>query len=447
MRVLPGRAFLCVLGLTLCFASAQTPRSSKKTKPAPAAAPGDAWPIETLKVQGNNVYSAEQVLTIAGLKVGQVVKPADFEAARLRLLATGAFQSAGYKFDRAAGGQAYRGTFEVVEETQMYPILFEDLPASDRKMRAYLHEQDPLFGSKIPATQPVVHRYEQLLDDYLKPLGFKDKVVGRLTSELTPELVILFRPSSPRPVVAEVTFKNTGEIPVAVLQNAIASAAVGMGYTEGRMRQWLESSARPLYEAKGRLRVSFPTIETSPAKNSKGLAVTIHVDQGEVYKLASVKAEGAEDLARYIKALKLGEIANFDAIAKSQTQIVEALKRRGYLHAASTLSRTLDDTKHTVAVVIQAQPGTQYTMGNLTITGLDLISEPAIRKLWGLGPGKPFNIEYPDYFLKVVRDQNLFENLGKTRAETAVHEDTRIVDVSLFFEGGRPKPRKDREPE
>lgn len=422
---------------------AQTSARKNANQPAPKGS-GETWPIDALSVQGNSIYSTPQVLSIAGLKIGQMAKPSDFEAARLRLLATGAFQSAGYKFDHDPGSNGYRGIFQVVEETQMYPIMFEDLPASERKMRDYLHEKDPLFGPKIPATQEVVSRYEQLLDDYLATAGFKGRVVGRLTAELTPELVILFRPNTPRPVVAEITFKNTGEIPAAALQNAIASAAVGMGYSEDRMRQWLDSSARPIYEAKGRLRVSFPSIETAPAKNSKGLAVTVQVNQGEVYKLAAVRVDDAEDMARYVKALKIGEIVNFDAVKKSQAQVVEQLKRRGYLHAGSTVKRTLDYTKHTVSVVIQAQPGPQYLMGNLTVNGLDLISEPAIRKLWGLADGKPFNVEYPDYFLKVVRDQDLFENLGKTRAETAVHDDSRTVDVSLFFEGGRPEKKKER---
>lgn len=435
---------ILLVGAILC--SAQTPPRRAKKKTAPAASSGDAWPIEVLKVEGNSIYSTEQVVSIIGLKIGQVVKPADFEAARLRLLDTGAFQSAGYKFDRGANGQGYRGVFQVVEIEQVYPILFEDLPASERKMRVYLHEKDPLFGEKIPATKEVVSRYEQLLDDYLKPLGFKDKVVGRLTAELTPELVILFRPSAPRPVVAEITFKNTGEIPVAAVQNAIASAAVGMGYTEGRMRQWLDASARPLYEARGRLRVSFPSIETAPAKNSKGLAVTVEVNQGAVYKLGSVRVRGGEDLDRYVKGFKAGEIVNFDKIKKSQGEVVDALKRRGYLHAAATVGRTLDDTQHTVAVVIQAQPGTRYTMGKLTIHGLDIISEPAIRKLWGLPAGRAYNTDYPDYFLKVVRDQGLFDNLGKTYSQTAIHDDTNSVDVDLFFEGGRSKPDAGRHP-
>jgi outer membrane translocation and assembly module TamA len=78
-------------------------------------------------------------------------------------------------------------------------------------------------------------------------------------------------------------------------------------------------------------------------------------------------------------------------------------------------------------------------MGNLEITGLDLTSEPAIRKVWGLKPGAPFQPEYPDAFLNNLREQGVFDNLGKTSAETHIDEKNYIVDVTLHFSGAGAK--------
>jgi hypothetical protein len=69
----------------------------------------------------------------------------------------------------------------------------------------------------------------------------------------------------------------------------------------------------------------------------------------------------------------------------------------------------------------------------LDIKGLDLIGEPAIRKIWGLKPGKPFNAEYPDYFLNNVREQGLFDGLKQTRAETKLDDKALTADVTLYF--------------
>ena len=41
--------------------------------------------------------------------------------------------------------------------------------------------------------------------------------------------------------------------------------------------------------------------------------------------------------------------------------------------------------------------------------------------MWGLAPGRPFNVEYPDHFLSRVKDSGVFDNLKNTRAETKIN--------------------------
>ena len=69
-----------------------------QTKPAQnaVATPAARWPIESLVVTGNHTYSEAQILAVAGLTVGQMAAKPDFEAARTRLLDTGAFETVGY---------------------------------------------------------------------------------------------------------------------------------------------------------------------------------------------------------------------------------------------------------------------------------------------------------------------------------------------------------------
>jgi len=83
--------------------------------------------------------------------------------------------------------------------------------------------------------------------------------------------------------------------------------------------------------------------------------------------------------------------------------------------------------------------------GALEIRGLDVISEPAIRKMWGEKGGKPFDPEFPDAFLKDVRDQGIFDNLGQTSSETKVNEALKTADVTLIFDGKPAQnPRRKR---
>src|ERR1022692_819325 len=116
MRVIQGQARASTIGnmkvwlIFLLVAGAgfgQTPAKKAPAKKAAAAKKEEAapskWPVETLTVEGNHNYTREQVLGVAGLKVGQMAGKAEFEAARDRLTATGMFETVGGKFYGARG--------------------------------------------------------------------------------------------------------------------------------------------------------------------------------------------------------------------------------------------------------------------------------------------------------------------------------------------------------
>jgi len=125
--------------------------------PAPGFAQAKAgqkrWPIERLTVQGLKNYSPQQTLAATGLKAGQLAGQQDFEAARDRLLATGVFETVGYKFAPAAGSSGYEASFQVVEVEPVYPVRFESLSVPDADVQGWLRKKDPFFGPKIPATE------------------------------------------------------------------------------------------------------------------------------------------------------------------------------------------------------------------------------------------------------------------------------------------------------
>src|SRR5579871_130068 len=262
-----------ILALALGFCSslsAQTKRAAKsKASPASTVQPASGEsadhqpiPIESLKIDGNHNYTPDQILAVAGLKIGQRVMKNDFEGARDRLVATGAFDNVGYRYAPAADAKGYDVLFQVTEMEHLYPLRFDDLPASDAQLRAWLKDNDPLFdgktGAKIPGTKPELDRYVKLISEFLARQEYHEPVIGKLVSIAPSELVIVFRPAAPPPSVAYVKFNNTGDISAATLQKQIYSVAVGTVYTEQQFRTLLDSSIRPLYDAIGRIRVSFP---------------------------------------------------------------------------------------------------------------------------------------------------------------------------------------------
>jgi outer membrane protein insertion porin family len=401
--------------------------------------------LETLHIQGNKQIPTERIVAASGLKQGALVDKADFDAARERLLESGAFESVGYSFKPAATVTGYDTTFEVVEVGTLYPYRFEALGAPDGPLRAALKKQEPLLGDKIPATPQVLNRYNAAIHQFFNG---KVEAAGELNSD-TGVLEIVFRPVGERSRIAEVKFTGNREMLTALLLQKLSKDAVGIPYSEPLLRRVLDSTVRPMYEEQGRIRVAFPEITAKKAETNDGVVVTIAINEGAVYNLGTVTLAGlpGAEVAQLQKSddWHKGETANFTKIEASLEKIRQRQRTQGYLRAATSLVRDIHDEDHTVNLTVNVDRGPQFTLRKLDIQGLDLIGEPAVRKMWKIEPGQPFQDGYPEAFLSRVREEGIFDNLGKTRAESNIDEATHTVDVTLFFSGaGTPTKGKGR---
>ena len=145
----------------------------------------------------------------------------------------------------------------------------------------------------------------------------------------------------------------------------------------------------------------------------------------------------AADLLRDID-VKHGDVANFDKVDQGLETMRKALRRDGYLNAKITADRVVDDGHESVDAVVHVEAGPQFTMGKLTVAGLDLEGEAEVLRIWTMKTGKPFNPEYPNYFLGVIRQQNIFEHLGKTAVDVKINDKTHTGDVKLTFTAEKP---------
>lgn len=435
-------AWLLLLITPAMGAQGTAKRKTAAKKPpatAPAAAP-KSWPIGALRVEGNRLISEKRILAAAGLKMGQLAGKEEFDAARERIAATGAFADVAYHFEAAPGGKGtIQGTFEITEVAQILPYRFRDLPATDAELRPLVAKENALLDNLIPATDVAIERAVKAVAAFVAKRGFKDKVAGRVRPQ-GETLAVVFSPTTPPPSVAEVRFTGTQVVPLTTLQNTVAGVAVGVTFDEPYFRQLLDTSIRPLYEARGRIRVAFPKITTEPAKDVNGVAVNVEVNEGPGYTLGEVRLEGiGGDTAPLYRAanFKSGELVNIEDVNLGIERIIKRLRHNGYMKSSSTTERKIDDKKKTVDLVIRFEPGARYMFGKVRIEGLDLIGEAAVKKLWALKEGQPFDADYPEYFLARVREDGIFDNLGRTKSAVQVNEQERTADVTLIFHGDR----------
>ena len=447
---------VCALVLACSLAGAQTAKKTTPAKKAPpsttaAPAPANKWPIQKLVVEGNRNYSAGQVLAVAGLKIGQLAGRPEFEAARDRLAACGAFETVGYKFEAASDQQGYVATFQVTEVEPAFPVRFEDLGVPDQDLAAMLRAKDPLFSlTRLPATRALMDRYVGWIQDYLAAQNHTEAIAVKVTPVTTDHFAIVFRPARGLPAVAAVTFSGNQVVPQSVLREAISPVGVGAPYSEAGFREILNSAIRPVYEQRGRVRVAFPEVRAEALSGGEvqGVHVFVKIDEGVSYELGKVQVAPPTPLdpAVLLKEgdFKTGDVANMDKVADGLEKIRKAVRHAGYLDVKVTNDRHIDDAKKAVDILVHIDAGAQYMMGKLTLVGLDLDGEAEIKRIWTMNEGKPLNPDYPDFFLARVKEGGTFDNLSKTRADLKVDEKRHVADVTLTFSGAGPAQRPGR---
>jgi outer membrane protein insertion porin family len=423
------------------------PAASKPVPTPPAAKPeaGELaeFPIASLAVEGNALYPESAILRVAGLKVGDPANKPLLEAARDRLLATGAFDSVGYRYFTASDGRSYEAVFQLVEAEPYYPVRFDGLGVEPGEIAAFLAQRDPLYAPRLAATKTRIDLYTHFVNEFLETRKAPGGVTAKVEADAPGQLTIVFRPGGGLPAVADVAFTGNDVVPTAVLKPLINGVAVGVPYNEARFRQLLDTSVRPEYEARGRLRVKFPRVEVRPAAEVRGVLVTVTVEEGPVYRLGDLRVlgEGLPERELLKQAgLEKGDLANMKTVASGMERIRDWLRDQGHVMAVATPERRYQDAEERVDLTIAVDPGPRYTFGKLNLVGLDIHSEPVIRKMWAIREGEPYRPAYADLFLKRIQEEQVFENLTAAASEQKLNAETLTADVTLLF--GRPAEKR-----
>jgi outer membrane protein insertion porin family len=443
-----GRRMSLVL---LLFAGALGVDAVAQTGP-----PKRDFQIDSIAIEGNRILSVPAILGVSGLRSGAQGSSDAFDAARDRLLATGYFNTVSYRF-KPATTAGVDVIFTVAEIDELYPIRVDALGVTTEEIAAYLKAHDPLFTGKLPGTKPVLDRVSREIEQYLEAHNHAANVgakveVRQVEASKPGQYEIDFRPARGLPAVSIVTFEGSKVIGPVELRSKIGEVAFGQPYTEDSFRVFLENQIGPLYAAKGYMHVTFPKIVGTPAKDVEGVDVEVTVDEGEQYKLSKVSAGGtaggktAVDSARILKAARLPQmtIANFDEIREGADRVRESMRHQGFLDALVTTDSKRDDAQKTVEFIIVVEQGPEYKFGKLTVLGLGLDGEAAIRRMWVVNTGDPFPAEYPNIFVKRVKEDGLFDNLADAKADTQIDRTSHIVNVTVDFKYGAATQPKDK---
>jgi outer membrane protein insertion porin family len=436
-RILAALACSCAIAYT-----AQAPEKPAKKEPPPGA-------LHSIAVKGNHLYSSSAIVQESGLKLGDRVSAAVIERARKKLQDTELFSNVSdeYRFTNGAAVQ-YDLTFEVSENQQLFPVRFERLGVSADQLRAYLRDHVDLYSDRIPGTDGVLNRYSAAIQDFVAKTGNKPVKIHALVSNDDPkELAVVFAPDTPAPTISQVIVSGNQAVDTGSILRAVNAVAIGVPLSDARLDAILNGAIKPLYAAKGYAAVTFSKIETEPSKTDRGVVVKVEIKDGPAFTFGSIHFHGSgldEDEIRANIPFKPGQAFNAEQVNNFRIDLAHRLRRHGYLDARVLTDWQTEDARHTVSVTYTVAPGSVYNFQTLDIKGLDVTTEPVIEKLWGEKPGRPFNPDYPDFFLKKILEQNIFDNLGDTQSDYTADASTHNVTVHLYFKGGESKQDRAR---
>jgi len=420
--------------------------AAKKTPP-----PG---PLQSLVIRGNRLYSSADITRELGLKIGERVDKATIDAARVKLQATELFNNVSYEYRTGVGAPPpYQVTFEVAENDQTFPIRFDRFDEPQEKLRACLKEHVAIYSDRIPGTEGVLHRYQTAVESCLAQENKSTKVRAAISNDDPKQLTVLFSPETPAPTISQVEVSGNQAVDTGTILRAVNQVAIGVPLSDMRLKLILDGAIRPLYAAKGYAAVSFPKIATEPAKTNLGVVVKVEIKDGPQFKFGSIRFRGNgldEDEIRSTIPFKPGQPYNSEQVDNFRLDLMKKMRHRGLLDASISTDPETDDAKRVVNLVYNVTPGSVYNFEKLDIQGLDVTSQPVIAKLWGEKQGHPFNPEYPDFFLKRVQQEGIFDNLADVRSDYSADASTHNVTVHLYFKGGksvqqRARDKKDEE--
>jgi len=441
MRWIVCAALVCSHAFALGAQEAEHKTAPKK-EPPPGA-------VQSISVKGNHLYSSQDIIKESGLKIGQRVSGPVIEQARQKLEATELFTSVADEYRYSATlPPGYNITFQVSENEQVFPMRFERLGVSSDAVRQYLRDHVDLYSDRIPGTQGVLQRYTSAIEAFARQSNPALRVKATISNDDPQQLAIVFASDIPAPTISQVVVTGNEAVDTGTILRAVNQVAIGVPLSDTRLKQILDGTIKPLYAAKGYAAVTFPNVEVEPAKTNVGVIVKVQIKDGPVFKFGSIRFHGSgmdQEEIRSAIPFKPGQPFNGDQVDNFRLDLMNRMKRRGYLDGSVHTQSDADDSKRLVNVTYDVVPGAMYNFQKLDIQGLDPSTEPVIAKLWGEKPGKPFNPEYPDFFLKRVQEQGIFDNLADTRSDYTADPSTHDVTVHLYFKGGKSAQDKARQ--
>jgi outer membrane protein insertion porin family len=398
------RRLLQLLAAALLLSAAPTMPARTWQQTAPKASK-----IAAITVTGTLKFSAEQIATASGLKIGDVVSAEQIQAAADRLAALGIFSTVNYRFSSKADSISLE--FQV-QEAHTVPLSFDNFPwFTDDELAAAIRQEVGLFTGDAPENGVMLEEITHALDKLLSARHIKGNLSHQLIAQPVGDgMIMQFRIEDSALRVQSVQFGDPLAADSQRLKDRLSDIK-GQPYSRFAIEVFENEQVRPLYASKGYLRAKIGPPQPRMTGNTgdsgeANMEVLIPVIPGPVYSWNGASWKGNI----YVLSAKLDGLVEIKPGEAADGMKIEALWRNveseyashGYLDIKLDAQPDFDDAAHRVSYRVNIAEGPQYRMGEMIITGLSLDAEKRLRRAWQLAPGQIFDNGYFEKLLPIL---------------------------------------------
>ncbi|MCK5557747.1 MAG: outer membrane protein assembly factor BamA [Candidatus Hydrogenedentes bacterium] len=209
---------------------------------------------------------------------------------------------------------------------------------------------------------------------------------------------------------------------------------IGGIYDEEKFQEDLQLITA-VYEEKGYVesRITDTSFDYSP--NGKSMFITVRLDEGSQYHVASVQLQGNEifgdDEIISLLRLKQEDVFNRAQVARDGAAVSVFYSDAGYIYAAVHPQVTLDREKKVSHILLSIREGELIYLGQIEITNNVKTKDEVIRRELTIYPGERFDAKKIRRSVEKVRNLGFFEEQRPPELSTRPSELPGVEDLLI----------------
>ena len=403
----------------------------------PTAASAWSWDdrIAEIRVLGNEKVETEAVLEIVRMRVGDLLRRDAVAAAIQDTYRLRYFKDVRVEVEDGPDGTIV--TIVVSEKPAIRDVIVEGnkkVTTEDIKEVMSLRPFSILSESKVRSNSTKIE------DLYLEKGFFLAEVATTISSESNNEVTVKFSITENKKVlVKEINLVGTDKVAASYIKQRLQTKAAGiipgLGQAGTYRRETLDTDTEIiayLYSAFGYVdaQVSKPEVFLSPDK--RWVYVTIHIDEGEQYRVGTVGIDGdlifdKEELETLLKT-ESGEVYNRVQVAEDVQKLVNKYSSEGFAFANVIPLPRQDRDRKVIDLVFDISKGNKIRLEDVVITGNLATWDKVIRREVSLTEGELFRGD------EIERTRRRLERLGyfeEVKITTPRGSDPESLDLAI----------------